>query len=190
MATSELRIKEFLIKSSFTYKYQFDIIHESVLQPHIYQKYNPRRQNETTIQACPISGSSDYGEWLLMCDLYSWSFHCFSCTCWDKERARSSAQPRVLRNDRNSNWLHATLSRETRPRAAAEEQVQWMTKTSGAPSPSWSSPLSASSSFHTSGNQNISLHLDASQGLLKQIPNYNVSWLLFEICHRLSDFLT
>lgn len=112
MATSELRIKEFLIKSSFTYKYQFDIIHESVLQPHIYQKYNPRRQNETTIQACPISGSSDYGEWLLMCDLYSWSFHCFSCTCWDKERARSSAQPRVLRNDRKSNWLHATLSRE------------------------------------------------------------------------------
>lgn len=84
--------------------------------------------------------------WQMAADVWSLRVisHCFSCTCWDKERAHCSAQPRVVRNDRKSNWLHAMLSRETRPRASAEEQIQWMTKTSGVPSPSWSPPQSAS----------------------------------------------
>lgn len=54
-----------------------------------------------------------------MCHLHGWSLHCFSHTCWDKERAHSSAQPSVHRNDSKSNWLHATLSRQSRTRDAA-----------------------------------------------------------------------
>lgn len=93
----------------------------------------------------PISCSSDYTDWLLMCHLHGWSLHCFSHTCWDKERARSSAEPSVLRNDSKSNWLHATLSRQSRTRAAAEEQVRWMTEPS----------VCLSSTFHANGLRRV-----------------------------------
>lgn len=76
-----------------------------------------------------------------MCHVHGWSLHCFSHTCWDKGRARSSAQPSVLRNDSKSNWLHATLSRQSRARATAEEQVWWMTEPS----------VCLSSTFHADG---------------------------------------
>lgn len=106
-----------------------------------------------------------------MCHVHGWSLHCFSHTCWDKGRARSSAQPSVLRNDSKSNWLHATLSRQSRARGAAEEQVWWVTEPS----------VCLSSTFHADGlavsvrkSNFFVLHLSAIWGLLQHIPRYNV----------------